>query len=165
MTRLWTCDGRWYRGRAAGGPGFLVIGDAASYVDPLTSQGVRKAMSSGMHAAVVANTLLREPALDQMALAFGQAEEERSYRVFRDAAVRSLIAEERCPIGRSGGDAPRRYSASPLPTHLRLSGAGSCATRCGRRRSRGCVSTGRRALASSNNRWSCAIFCAYGRRW
>ncbi|HWN82839.1 MAG TPA: NAD(P)/FAD-dependent oxidoreductase, partial [Candidatus Udaeobacter sp.] len=40
-TRLWTCDGRWYRGRAAGGPGFLAIGDAASYVDPLTSQGVR----------------------------------------------------------------------------------------------------------------------------
>jgi flavin-dependent dehydrogenase len=94
-TRLWTCDGRWYRGKAAGGPGFLVIGDAASYVDPLTSQGVRKALSSGMHAAVVANTLIREPALTPVALAFGQAEEERSYRVFRDAAVRSLIAEER----------------------------------------------------------------------
>ncbi len=94
-TRLWSCDGRWYRARAAGGPGYLVIGDAASYVDPLTSQGVRKAIGSGMHAAVVANTLLREPALADLALAFGQAEEERSYFVFRDAAVRSLLAEER----------------------------------------------------------------------
>jgi flavin-dependent dehydrogenase len=94
-TRLWTCDGRWYRARAAGGPGYLVIGDAASYVDPLTSQGVRKAIGSGMQAAVVANTLLREPALAGPALAFGQMEEDRSYEVFRDAAVRSLLAEER----------------------------------------------------------------------
>jgi flavin-dependent dehydrogenase len=94
-TRLRTCDASWFRGRAAGGAGYLVIGDAASTIDPLTSQGVRKALSSGMHAAVVANTILREPELAATALAFGQAEEERIYGVFRDAAVRSLLAEER----------------------------------------------------------------------
>ena len=94
-TRLRTCDGSWYRAQAVGGPGYLVAGDAASYVDPLTSQGVRKAISSGMTTAVVANTILREPALATAALAYGLGAEERSYLQFRDSAIRSLTAEER----------------------------------------------------------------------
>jgi flavin-dependent dehydrogenase len=110
-TRLRTCDGSLHCASAIGGPGWLVAGDAASSVDPLTSQGVRKAISSGMTAAVVANTILREPALTAIALDYGLGVEERGYLQLRDAAIRSLIAEERF------ADRPfwARRSASLLP--------------------------------------------------
>jgi hypothetical protein len=74
-----------------------VTGDAASYVDPLTSQGVRKAVSSGLTTAVVANTILSTPAMTRTALAYGLDAEARTYLHLRDSAIRSLTAEERFP--------------------------------------------------------------------
>jgi flavin-dependent dehydrogenase len=96
-TQLRSCESSWYRAARIGGDGWLAAGDATTWIDPLTSQGVRKAIASGMTAAVVANTLLREPAQAEVARAYGLAEEERSYAFFRDSAVRSLIAESRWP--------------------------------------------------------------------
>jgi len=96
-TRLRSCESSWYRAARIGGEGWLAAGDALSWIDPLTSQGVRKAIASGMTTAVVANTLLREPAMADAARAYGLAEETRSYAFFRESAVRSLIAESRWP--------------------------------------------------------------------
>lgn len=97
VTRLRSCDSTWFHSRKIGGEGWLLAGDAASWIDPLTSQGVRKAIGSGMTAAVVANTILSDAGMAEAALAYGLEEEERSYAVFRDSAVRSLIAESRWP--------------------------------------------------------------------
>ncbi len=96
-TRLRSCESSWYHAERIGGPGWLLAGDAVSWIDPLTSQGVRKAIGSGMTAAVVANTMLREPEMTEIALDYGLAEEERTYAFFRDSAVRSLLAESRWP--------------------------------------------------------------------
>jgi flavin-dependent dehydrogenase len=96
-TRLRSCESSWYCASRIGGEGWLAAGDALSWIDPLTSQGVRKAIASGVTAAVVANTLLRKPAMADGARAYGLAEETRSYAFFRESAVRSLIAESRWP--------------------------------------------------------------------
>ena len=84
----WARDASQYGARRFGGPGFLLAGDAATFIDPLSSFGVKKAMASGWLAAVVANTCLRHPARAEMARRF-HAERERevwtSYR--RQAAA------------------------------------------------------------------------------
>lgn len=43
-----------YRVREVAGPGFLVVGDAAGFIDPVLSTGVHLAMHSGWHAAKIA---------------------------------------------------------------------------------------------------------------
>src|SRR5207249_1503400 len=54
----WTCDASLYDAtRAADGP-MLLVGDAASFIEPLSSAGVKKALLSAWRAAVVANTCL-----------------------------------------------------------------------------------------------------------
>ncbi len=86
--RPWACDASQYGARRFGGPGFLLVGDAATFIDPLSSFGVKKAMASGWLAAVVTNTCLRQPARADLARRF-YAERERevwtSYR--RQAAA------------------------------------------------------------------------------
>jgi flavin-dependent dehydrogenase len=66
----WGRDASPYTSRRFSGPGFLLAGDAGSFLDPLSSFGVKKAMVSGWAAAVVANTCLRRPALEETALRF-----------------------------------------------------------------------------------------------
>lgn len=79
----WARDASQYGARRFGGPGFLLVGDAATFIDPLSSFGVKKAMASGWLAAVVANTCLLHPARAELARRF-HAERERevwtSYR-------------------------------------------------------------------------------------
>lgn len=77
------------------GDGWLLVGDAASFIDPLSSAGVKKALASAWLAAVVVNTYVRTPAMRQHALEFFSAREheiERHYtaesRTFLTAAAR-----------------------------------------------------------------------------
>lgn len=66
-----------YSARQFGGPGFLLVGDAASCIDPLSSFGVRKALTSAWLAAVVTRTRLRRPEMETPALElFGRRETE-----------------------------------------------------------------------------------------
>jgi flavin-dependent dehydrogenase len=69
-TAPWGRDAGLYTSRHFCGPGFLVAGDAASMIDPLSSFGVKKAMTSAWVGAVVANTCLRYPAMQETALRF-----------------------------------------------------------------------------------------------
>jgi flavin-dependent dehydrogenase len=53
----------------------LVAGDAASFVDPLSSFGVKKAMASGWMAAVVAHSALANPSIEEAAMALFESRE------------------------------------------------------------------------------------------
>lgn len=61
----------------------LLVGDAASFLDPLSSAGIKKALASGWLAAVAVHTALTRPAMRQTALDFFAAREAEVYASFR----------------------------------------------------------------------------------
>jgi len=65
----------------------VLVGDAGSFVDPLSSAGVRKALVSGWTAAVAVHTSLTRPAMRETALAYFEAREHRMYAGLRRLAV------------------------------------------------------------------------------
>ena len=82
----WTCDASMYDCmRAAEGP-VLLVGDAASFIEPLSSAGVKKALLSAWRAAVVTNTCLANPA---MAEAASDLYVRREREVYQDCLRRS----------------------------------------------------------------------------
>ena len=60
----------------------LLVGDAGSFIDPLSSAGVKKALASGWLAAVAAHTALLRPAMRETAFAFFEAREREIYEHF-----------------------------------------------------------------------------------
>lgn len=75
----WGRSASLYTSRQFCGPGFLLAGDAGSVIDPLSSFGVKKAMVSAWIGAVVANTYLRNPAMQDTALRFYEDRERQVY--------------------------------------------------------------------------------------
>jgi flavin-dependent dehydrogenase len=65
-----------YRASAYAGDRWLLVGDAGSFVDPLSSAGVKKALASAWLAAVAVNTALRTPSMRPDAFEFFSAREE-----------------------------------------------------------------------------------------
>ena len=65
--------------------GFLIGGDAAATLDPLSSFGVKKAVASGWVAAVVVNTCLRRPEMEVAALQFFEEREREVFESVRQA--------------------------------------------------------------------------------
>jgi len=59
----WACDATPYSSARVAGDGALLVGDAASFVDPLSSFGVKKALASAWLAAVVVHTALLDPSM------------------------------------------------------------------------------------------------------
>src|SRR5262249_3349142 len=59
----WACDASVYDCLRATDDGVLLVGDAASFIEPLSSAGVKKALLSAWRASVVTNTTLKHPAL------------------------------------------------------------------------------------------------------
>jgi flavin-dependent dehydrogenase len=92
----WGCDASLYSSETFAGPQFILVGDAASFIDPLSSFGVKKALASAWMAAVVANTCFKKPALRQIALAMFSNRERQVYasylrqsaRYFQEASIR-----------------------------------------------------------------------------
>ena len=66
----WGADASGYWAERYSGPGFLLVGDAASFIDPLSSFGVKKALVSAWLAAIVSHTSLVRPEMKDAALAF-----------------------------------------------------------------------------------------------
>ena len=58
----WACDASVYDCTRAADANVILVGDAASFVEPLSSAGVKKALLSAWRAAVVANTCLKDGA-------------------------------------------------------------------------------------------------------
>lgn len=91
----WACPASLYTATAFGGPGFLLVGDAGSFIDPLSSYGVKKAIASAWLSAVTAHSALLDPGLEADARSFHDRRERdvyRSYRrlsapFFREAAI------------------------------------------------------------------------------
>jgi flavin-dependent dehydrogenase len=61
LESVWACDASTYSSAECAGLRHVLVGDAASFVDPLSSFGVKKAVGSAWMAAVVVNTILRHP--------------------------------------------------------------------------------------------------------
>jgi flavin-dependent dehydrogenase len=91
----WGCDGSVYAARTYAEPPFLLVGDAASFIDPLSSYGIKKALASAWLAAVAVHTALRTESMTSPAFAFFAAREadmaatllERTRTHFGEAAV------------------------------------------------------------------------------
>jgi flavin-dependent dehydrogenase len=71
----WGCDGSVYAASNYAEAPFLLVGDAASFIDPLSSYGIKKALASAWLASVAVHTALRTPAMTTPALAFFAARE------------------------------------------------------------------------------------------
>lgn len=79
----WACPASLYTAESFGRTGLLLAGDAGSFIDPLSSFGVKKALSSGWLAAIVAHTALVDPAMTNDALEFFNEREREVYRSYR----------------------------------------------------------------------------------
>lgn len=58
LERVWACDASMYTATTMAGPTFLLVGDAACCIDPLSSFGVKKALASGWLGAIALHTAL-----------------------------------------------------------------------------------------------------------
>jgi flavin-dependent dehydrogenase len=84
----WGADASLYSTVRHAGPGFLLVGDAASSIDPLSSFGVKKALASGWLAAITVNTILTVPAMQAEATAFFEQRERAVVGSFRRQTAR-----------------------------------------------------------------------------
>ena len=75
----WGCDASLYTCEQAADSRALLVGDAASFIEPLSSAGVKKAVASAWRAAVVANTVLSHSEMLDVATAFHDRRERWLY--------------------------------------------------------------------------------------
>jgi halogenation protein CepH len=85
-------DASMYSSRSYADDRVLLVGDAGSFIDPLSSAGVKKALASGWLAAVSAHTALVRPAMRSTAFAFFDAREREIYEHFL-ALTRRFLAD------------------------------------------------------------------------
>ncbi len=63
VSEIWGAANYWYRAASAWGEGYLMLGDAFGFVDPVFSSGVLLAMNAGELGADAASAWLDDPAL------------------------------------------------------------------------------------------------------
>jgi len=83
----WGCDASPYRSHRVSDDGLLLVGDAASFIDPLSSFGVKKALASAWLAAVVANTALADESLAGAARDLFEEREQTMYAQLQSQAT------------------------------------------------------------------------------
>ena len=107
------CDASAYVDTGLTGPRFLRVGEAAYAIDPLSSSGVEKAISTGLQSAVAVNTILRRPEDSTLARSFYEEEAARTVRRQAGWAASAYAA-----AGRGAGEpfwAERAAWAAPEP--------------------------------------------------
>ena len=82
----WACDATLYRSRQCADERVLLVGDAASFIEPLSAAGVKKALTSAWRAAVVVHTCLRN---SEMKPAAFDLFNRREQQVYQDCARRA----------------------------------------------------------------------------
>ncbi len=110
------CDASLHSAAQVTGPGFLLVGDAASCLDPLSSFGVKKALASGWMAAIVANTCVADPALEAPARELYESRERAVWEACRHQSVRyfeSAAADHGHPFWTGRADAADAASQDP----------------------------------------------------
>jgi flavin-dependent dehydrogenase len=75
----WGCDASPYGASEAARDGALLVGDAASFVDPLSSFGVKKALASAWLASVAVHTCLLDSMMMNVAFDFFSRREREMY--------------------------------------------------------------------------------------
>jgi flavin-dependent dehydrogenase len=89
----WGCDASPYCATVAARDGILLVGDAASFVDPLSSFGVKKALASAWLASVAVHTALLDSGMGAVALGlFSNRERAMNEHLQRQSAVLSREA-------------------------------------------------------------------------
>src|SRR5262249_10295234 len=88
-------DASWYTASAFAGERFLLVGDAGLFIDPLSSEGVHKAMASAITGAAVVNTILQRPAMTGHAIGFYAEGQEATYTAHYHESARYYREEER----------------------------------------------------------------------
>lgn len=83
----WACPASLYRSDRYASDGLVAAGDAGSFIDPLSSYGVKKALSSGWLAGITAHTLLSDPGMSRDALDFFDRRERTVYTRYRAASA------------------------------------------------------------------------------
>jgi hypothetical protein len=116
LGRVRGIDATPYLCRAVAGADFVVVGDAASFLDPLAAHGVHKALDGALVASAVARTLLERPARADDAVAFYQEREGDIARVTAERLSRLYAQELRFPESvfwrqRAGAGRPSSRSA------------------------------------------------------
>ena len=79
----WACSSSLYHARKYCRPGLLLVGDAGSFIDPLSSYGVKKALASGWLAGIVVHTALIDAPMTDVALDFFDNRERSVYQSYR----------------------------------------------------------------------------------
>jgi FAD-dependent halogenase len=98
VTTPWACEASAYDAERVSSDAMLLVGDAASFVDPLSSFGVKKALASGWLAAVVTHTSLMQPELAAAASTFYETRERRMFESLqRRSAELAAAAATRHP--------------------------------------------------------------------
>lgn len=83
----WGADSSLYSADRYVGPGFLLVGDAGSFIDPLSSFGVKKALASAWTAAIAVNTALKTPTMAAAAMDFFDRREHEVHAGFSRLAA------------------------------------------------------------------------------
>jgi flavin-dependent dehydrogenase len=97
-------------------PGLLLVGDAGSFLDPLSSFGVKKALASGWLAGVAVHTALRTPAMEEHALALFDQRERAAHAGHRSGALLQYgegAAAHHHPFWTRRAAGPSRTSPAP----------------------------------------------------
>ena len=76
---------------------FLLVGDAGLFIDPLSSEGVHKAMASAITGAVTVNTILKRPSMAEYASGFYQEGQQRIYQLHYGQIAQYYREEGRWP--------------------------------------------------------------------
>ncbi|MDZ7778819.1 MAG: tryptophan 7-halogenase [Gemmatimonadota bacterium] len=84
----WACPSSLYTSRRYVEDGIVLAGDAGAFVDPLSSEGVKKAFGSGRLAGIVALTTLENPSMTGAALSFHEGHERKTAAEYRAASAR-----------------------------------------------------------------------------
>ena len=75
----WACDASPYSAPRSFDDGLLLIGDAASFVDPLSSFGVKKALASAWLGSIAVHTALLDPTMTTHAVQLFDSREREMY--------------------------------------------------------------------------------------
>jgi flavin-dependent dehydrogenase len=84
---VWACPASLYTSRRHADHGVLLAGDAGSFIDPLSSYGVKKALISGRLAGIVAASCLNDPRLSEHGTTFFDAHERNVAADYRARAA------------------------------------------------------------------------------
>jgi flavin-dependent dehydrogenase len=113
---VWGCDASSYHSEQVSGDHALLLGDAASFVDPLSSFGVKKALASAWLGSVAVHTSLVDARCGNAAVElFAERETSMHVHLQRASALLSLDAAD---AHEGGFWAGRSDATEPVPGEL-----------------------------------------------